>query len=295
MRRIFILSFSVFYFGAVNYSYASGWQILHERADKTSLSQALSEVNLNPGSIDNLYILGLVYLNHYKDKEAVEVFERIIAREPEFLGARWGIAEALRRKHKIEESEEMLNAIIKAKEDFSPAYITLAYVKYRQMDFKETAQLALGVIRQGRESVDLSNYTRAYLLLGGAKGMLASQGGALAKVIHGTAVLPNLKRAEALQPDSVAVLFGLGSFYFLAPAIAGGNINRAQDYLERAVETDPLFADAYVRLAQVYKVQGNSEKYEEYLDKARQIDPQNVLLRDFETGQCKFNCVTVKR
>jgi Tfp pilus assembly protein PilF len=140
----------------------------------------------------------------------------------------------------------------------------------------------------------LSNYTRAYLLLAGAKGMIASRGGLLSKVINGTAVLPNLKKAETLQPDSQVVMFGLGSFYFLAPAIAGGNINKARDYLEKAIKVDPLFADAYVRLAQVYKVRGDNEKYEKYLRTAWEIDPENALLKDFERGQCRFNCVTVE-
>jgi len=236
----------------------------------------------------------LAYFAKHKDSEAAEVFNKIILLDPKTNEARWGIAEALRREHKIEKSEKILNEIIKADPDFSPAYITLAYVKYTQMDFEQSVRLALKVIRQGRENVDLSNYTRAYLLLAGAKGMIASQGGLLSKAINGTAVLPNLKKAEALQPDSQMVMFGLGSFYFLAPAIAGGNINKARDYLEKAIKVDPLFADAYVRLAQVYKVLGDNEKYGKNLRIARQIDPENALLKDFEKGQCKFNCVTVK-
>ncbi len=47
--------------------------------------------------------------------------------------------------------------------------------------------------------------------------MLASNGGPIAKVINGSQVLSNLKRAEALQLDSSEVLFALRIFYFLAP------------------------------------------------------------------------------
>lgn len=294
MKRIFIFGFLLFFIYAVPLAYALDWKRLHEKTDKFSLAQALSEVNSNPASIDNLYILGLVYFEGHKDREAGEVFNKIIALDPEAIEARWGIAEALRRQNKIGESEKILNEIIKVKPDFSPAYITQAYIKYTQMDFEQSIKLALKVIRQGRENVDLGNYARAYLLVGGAKGMIASQGGPVSKIINGTAVLPNLKKAEILQPDSPAVLFGLGSFYFLAPAIVGGNIDKARDYLERAVGNDPLFADAYVRLAQVYKVKGDSEKYEKYLRKAKEIDPENALLQDFARGKCKFSCVTVK-
>ena len=155
--------------------------------------------------------------------------------------------------------------------------------------------MASKVVGQGREAVDLSNYTRGYLLVAGGKGMLASTGGIFAKIGEGTQVFPNLKKAEELQPDSPAVLFGLGSFYFLAPGIAGGNMDKAKDYLERAVSSDPFFADAYVRLAQVYRAKGDNQKFEEYLKKALEIDPQNALARDARSKSCKFICVTVKQ
>ena len=93
----------------------------------------------------------------------------------------------------------------------------------------------------------------------------------------------------------VVVLFGLGSFYLLAPALAGGNIDKAQEYLEIAVKNDSLFADAYVRLAQVYKIKGNDEKYRLYLDKASQIDPENELIADIKNKRCKFICISTQR
>jgi len=294
MKRGLILGFLLFFIAEARFSFALDWKALHERADKISLDEALSELELEASSVDKLYILGLVYLNRHKNQEARDIFQKIIMSEPQLAGAKWGLAEVLRRQHRIEDSERILQEIVKDHPSFSPAYISLAYIKYTQMDFEQCVVLALKVIKQGRESVDLSNYTRAYLLLAGAKGMIASRGGPLSKVINGIAVLPNLKKAEMLQPDSPAVLFGLGSFYFLAPGIAGGDIRKAQDYLERAVELDPLFADAYVRLAQVYKSQGKTEKYKAYLEKARNIDPKNALLEDFEKGKCRFHCVTVK-
>ena len=163
-----------------------------------------------------------------------------------------------------------------------------------QSDFKEAIRLVTKVQKQGKNKVDLSNYARAYAIFAGAKGMIASNGGPLSKVVNGMQVLPTLKKAERLQPNSPAVLFGLGSFYFLAPRVAGGNVDKALEYLERAIAADPLFADAYVRLAQIYKNKGNEQKYELYIDKALEIDPDNELAKDEISGICKFNCVTVK-
>ncbi|UCC94608.1 MAG: tetratricopeptide repeat protein [Candidatus Omnitrophota bacterium] len=276
------------------YAYPLDWRTLHEQADSTSLPATLAEVEKNEDSLEALYVLALVYLNNHKDAEAGEIFKKILSLNPRTIEAQWGLAEVLRRKKKMKESEAVLNKIIKANPRFSPAYISLAYLKYTQTKFTEAVRLALKVQKQGRDKVDLSNYTRAYLIYAGAKGMIASRGGPLSKLVNGTAVLPNLKKAEKLQPESVAVLFGLGSFYFLAPPIAGGNIDKALTYLAKAIKIDPLFADAYVRLAQIYKAKKDMQKYQEYIEKALKIDPNNELALDAIGGVCKFSCVTVQ-
>ena len=86
-------------------------------------------------------------------------------------------------------------------------------------------------------------------------------------------------------------MFGLGSFYLLAPAFAGGDINKAEEYLKKALAADPLFADVYVRLAQVYKLKGDKDNYRFYLEKAFKVDPENQLAVDIKSGKCKFICV----
>ena len=62
--------------------------------------------------------------------------------------------------------------------------------------------------------------------------MIAYYGGPLSKLINGTGILPMLKDAQSMQPDSPAVWFGLG----------------------RVTQADPGFADAYVRLGQIYRM-----------------------------------------
>lgn len=275
-------------------SFALDWIKIHNQSDQTSLSEALNLIEKDPESIDKIYLLALVYLNVHKDIEAGEFFSKILNKDPKSIQAKWGLAEVMRRQNKIEASEKMLNQIIGEAPEFWPAQITLAYVKYTKQEFDEAVKIATKVSKADRASIDLSNYARSYLIIGGAKGMIASRGGPLSKVINGTQVLPNLKKAESLQPDSAAVSFGLGSFYFLAPMIAGGSKQKAKEYLEKAIKADPLFADAYVRLAQLYKMQGDVEKSRVYLNKALEIDPENTLVQDFRTGKCKFACITVE-
>jgi Tfp pilus assembly protein PilF len=233
----------------------------------------------------------LVYLNLHQDDKAKEAFEASLNIDQGAFEARWGVAEVMRRQHEPAKAATALKDIVRSHPEFSPAYISLAYIKYMDMDFEGAVRLALIVMQMGREKVDLSNYVRAYCLYSGAKGMIAHYGGPLSKAINGLAVKPNLDKAEKLQPNSPGVLFGLGSYYFLAPVIAGGDKRKAETYLKRAIEVDPLFVDAYIRLAQLYKIRGEADKYDIYIKKASSIDPDNELLLDQLSGKCKFICI----
>jgi tetratricopeptide (TPR) repeat protein len=83
----------------------------------------------------------------------------------------------------------------------------------------------------------------------------------------------------------------MGSFYLLAPRIAGGDKNKALGYFTRAIEVDPNFADVYVRFAQLAKIRGNQAEYDLYMDKALKLDSGNELALDTLSGRCKFICV----
>ena len=287
-----LVLFLVFYlFFGISLSYGLDWKGLHEKADNITLSDVLANVRARPNSIDDWYLLGLVYLNLHEDKEAGEAFNKVLILDPKAAEAKWGVAEVLRRQHQPQKSEELLNEVLKIIPDFPAAYISLAYIRYTQMNFNAAVRLASKVLSQREKDVDRSNRVRAHLLYGGTKGMIAHYGGPLSKIINGTAVLPSLKAAEKLQPEAAGVKFGLGSFYLLAPTLAGGDLERAEAYLKKAIEIDPLFADAYVRLGQLYKIKGDSVRYNEYLNKALKIDSQNELALDIKNGKCKFICL----
>jgi len=230
-------------------------------------------------------------LNKHMDKKAEVIFNEMLIKEPDSIEARWGLAETLRRAHRLDASENILKEIINKQPSFSPAYISLAYIKYTKMKFNDSVTLAYKVIKQGKANVDSTNYVRAYLILAGAKGMIAHYGGPLSKIINGTAVFSALKKAQKMSPGHAGVLFGMGSFYLLAPAFVGGDINKAEDYLKKAIVADSLFADAYVRFSQVYQLKGDSKKAQLYLEKALRIDSGNELALDIKNGSCKFICI----
>lgn len=290
--NLFLLT--VFFSIPAGLCYGQPWKELHQQADKISLQQALADAQIKPDSEDELYVLELVYLALHKDKEAEKIVDKMLILNPSSVNAKWAKAELIRRQHNLNEAERLLNEIIQSIPEFFPAYLTLAYIKFTKFEFEAAIRLASFVLGQGKDKVDISNYVRAHLMVGGAKGMIAHYGGPVSKLINGTAVYPNLKKAEQLQPHTAGVKFGLGAFYLLAPSLVGGDLAKAEKYLKEAIEADPLFPDAYVRLGQLYKLKGEREKYQEYLFKALELDPLNELALDIRDGICKCICLDKK-
>jgi tetratricopeptide (TPR) repeat protein len=262
--------------------YALPWKSLHEKADREALTAALAEAVKNPNTPEALYPLGLVYLNMYKINEADGVFLDMLQLNPKSVEAKWGHAEVLRRRHRLDQSRVILGEIVKQNPEFSPASITLGYLLYEKKDYDGAIRLAIRVLKQGPGKVDLSNYVRAYLIIASSKGMIALAGGPFSKLINGMQVLPYLKKAEKLEPESAGVAFGLGSYYVLAPPFTGGDKKKGLGYLEKAVRLDPQFVDVYARLAEFYQAQGDRERYHFYLNKAQELDPENELLLEVE-------------
>ncbi|MCK9573278.1 MAG: tetratricopeptide repeat protein [Candidatus Omnitrophica bacterium] len=290
-QDIYLIVLSAIFFFGANFCYAFEWRKVHEEADKKDIKQVKIIQQENPQSQEVSYLLGLVYLNSYKNKEAGYVFDKMLSGNPGSIEAKWGLAEVLRRRHELNKSEKILNEIIKENPQFSPAYISLAYIRYIKLDFEGASKLAYRVVKQQIKNVDTTNYVRALLLYAGAKGMIAHYGGPISKIINGTAVFPALDAARKLLPKYPGVYYGFGSFYLLAPEAIGGDIDIAKQYLEKAIKADPFFADSYVRLSQVYQLKKDEVEAQIYLNKALAVDSGNELALDIKNGNCKFICV----
>ena len=122
----------------------------------------------------------------------------------------------------------------------------------------------------------------ANMMLGAINSRRCAKGWFLDKIIYGTRIKGYFKKAAELDPDLPEVHLGLGIFYLKAPAIAGGNPDRAVEELEKAIKIAPDFATPYARLAQAYQKKGDLEKYKFYLNKARGLDPENEALKEIE-------------
>ncbi len=222
-----------------------------------------------------------VLLKNRKDKEALVIFEKVLVSKPDNLDALWGKAEVLRRSRKYKESEELLNKISSTNPKHVPALISLSYIRYKDNKLNEALELINQVLKI--DSLDKENQALAYMMLGSINSRRSQKGGFFNKIAYGTRIKGYFLKARKLGPDLPEVHLGLGIFYLKAPAIVGGNLDGAFQELELAVRIAPDFATANARLAQAYKKKGDLEKYNFYLQRARELDPKNEVFYE-ESG-----------
>ncbi len=221
----------------------------------------------------------LKYLKLRKDNLALSEAEKILAADPNDLCAWWVRAEVMRRAYKFRESENLLKQILTQHPNHIPSLISLAYIGYHDGRFEE----ALKILRQllNRADLDVENRALVYMLIGSINAK-RSLGGLFSKLAYGTRVKGFFEKAKSLAPDLAEVRLGLGTFYLLAPSIAGGNVDKAIQELEYAVKLAPDFATPNARLAQGYKKKGNLEKYNFYIQRAKELDPENEVLKEIK-------------
>jgi len=215
-----------------------------------------------------------------KDKDALAILQDALANEPDNLDALWVKAEIGRRARQYKQSESILNSILTKNPKHIPSLISLAYIKDKQAKTDEALQLISGVLKD--ECSTSENRALAYMMIAVINARLSSRGGFFNKIKYGTQIKRFFLKAKELAPDLPEVRAGLGQFYLLAPVIAGGNLNKAIEELKAAVKIAPDFATANARLAQCYKRKGIEDKYKFYINRAKELDPDNEVIKEIE-------------
>jgi len=228
------------------------------------------------GGIKEAYRL----LTARRDIEALRIFEEILSQDSTNIQALWGKAEVLRRGRRFKEAESILIGNLESDPEHPPSLLTLAYIRYKDNDLSQAQKLigrALGSPQLSRQDKGI-----AYMLKGAINSRRSKSGWIFGKLIYGTQIKGYFLKARELAPQLPEVHLGLGTFYLLAPKIAGGDRKRAIEELRLAIDIAPDFATASARLAQAYKEEGSLEKYNYYVQRARRLDPQNEVLQGKE-------------
>lgn len=215
-----------------------------------------------------------------KDNQALAIFKGVLVDEPNNLDALWGEAEVLRRSRDYKASESILNEILKKSPGHAPSLISLAYIAYKDDKLQEALELIDQVFANDHQ--DKNNQALAYMLMGVINSRRSAKSRFFNKIKYGIQIKRHFLKAASLAPDLPEVHLGLGTFYLLAPAIMGRDLDRAIEELELAVKIAPGFATANARLAQGYKNKGMQDKYTFYISLAKSLDPENEVLWELE-------------
>lgn len=229
---------------------------------------------------DELLKDALRLLKNRKDQDALVIFEKILTVQSDNLEALWGKAEVLRRSRNYKQAEDLLNKILSKNPGHASSWISLAYIKYKDDRLNEAKQLIIQAFEANYQ--DKENLALAYMMLGNINSKYAKKGWLFSKIKYGTQIKYYFLKAGELAPDLPEVHLALGTFYLLAPGIIGGNLNKAIEELELAVKIAPEFATACARLAQGYKKKGDLEKYNFYIKRTKELDPQNEVLKEID-------------
>lgn len=213
-----------------------------------------------------------------KDNDALVIFEKILADEPGKLDALWGKAEVLRRNYQFKQAGELLSRILKKNPKHNSSLVSLSYIRCKDDRLNEALELVNQVLAD--DSLDKENQALAYMMLGTINSRRTQKGWFFSKIRYGTQIKCYFLKAKELAPHLPEVHLGLGTFYLKAPAIVGGNLDKAVQELETAVRIAPDFATANARLAQAYKKKGNLEKYDFFIQRAKNLDPENEEFRN---------------
>ena len=175
------------------------------------------------------------------------------------------------RTVEIERSLPHLSADKPAARD---AYIALAKVHflYGEMGTKKGERIKLyqQCAEYGHKAVDLDdNSAEAHFWYFSGLAREVELKGILKAVMTGTVfkVKGQIVRAHELNANDAYILSGLGGYYWKAPKIIGGSKEKARDYLEEAMKSDPNLSFARLTLAKVLIDMKEKKRAKEELDR----------------------------
>lgn len=226
------------------------------------------------------YYRGAVYLLTIREEASSEdYFRKVLSIDENAPEPLWGLAELKRRRYLVEESAQILDRIIEEHPYFAPAKASRAYLYFEEENYSAAISLAYELI-DNRENTDKANFIRAHLIMGGASAMIALESFILGRIARGLSARRYLRDAKELDSDFPEVLLAWGSYYLEAPRIAGGSLEKAEEFLMRAKEKSPNFSDIHARIAQLYLKKGDRNKYSEYIRRALELDPKNRVAEE---------------
>ena len=234
-----------------------------EIALQPKAKQALEAGNTPVAGAYRYYVEGLGYLRRYDRPEnidrAIGAFKEAAARDPNYVLAYAGVAEAYWRKYSLVKDPEAMeeafancSRAIALNDELAPVHVTMGQVEAGKGQY-ELAEREFG------RSLELDP------LNADAYRELATAYEAMGRLAKAEATY---KKAIQLRPSDWAGYKQLGVFYF-----RHGRYGDAEQYFRKVIELTPDSAKAYSNLGGLYLRMGRNADAEVQLEKSVAIEP----------------------
>ena len=174
--------------------------------------------------------------------------------------------------HLAQAKEKLLERYREDKKDARVLFL-LGLIHFKQDDYDQAIEYLT-------KSVELDDSNdRAYEILGQAYGFKAERAG----IVKSAMLLSKMKKAFQsaleLNDQALGALEGLFMFHLFAPGVAGGDQQKAMEYLDRIKQVNP--ARGHLAQALLYGKQKQPEKAEQEFDQAvaKGGDDADVLMK----------------
>ena len=97
----------------------------------------------------------------------------------------------------------------------------------------------------------------------------------LTKAVYSSKSLSSFERAVELDPTHIAARLNLAGFYQNAPAIAGGDIEKAKEQYLAVITLNEKIAYAHAMLGKIYEGDEDFDKAKSYYSSALKLKPDN--------------------
>jgi len=147
--------------------------------------------------------------------------------------------------------------------------------KEKAIDYYESAQ------KSAEKAMEYEEKSDVYNLIGKSYIRLLNNKGAFYAISNGQKTFDLINKAIELDEKNYSAYNSLGMIYLQAPKIGGGDINKSEEALIKALNSDREIDNfiSYYYLAKVYEKKEDENRAENHRKKAKDIFPDSYYLK----------------
>jgi len=191
-------------------------------------------------------------------EKAIELFNKALKLDPDFVLAHYDIAVAYRKQGELDLCILEYEKVLKIHPNFPSALSNLGGQYFRKGETEKAVKLF-------RRAIDVyPNFIQA----------LSNLGASLNKLGRTEEAIPNLEKALALNPEFAVTYYNLGNSFF-----AGKKYVEARQAYEKAVKQGVDFLSLHWKLFEINQIEGKKREALEELKIIQELDPDNEEAR----------------